>query len=232
VVGGERFEEKIFPRTDLFDRDLCFIGAPWLNPQETALAFGDNTRRTAHVAAGRAIVSCHDGAGALRQTLDLTDDLLEGATFNQESRLLLAAVRSGVAVALGNRLVITEPNGHSERIDLPAQAKELIATLPNTRAGVAVMLDHGAVMHWCGAANWIELDRDAPNPIGAFLHGGGIVLISSQGAVILELNAAGVAGISRIDLPITNIRSIIAVNERRQFATLAGNEITVFTTQP
>ena len=103
----------------------------------------------------------------------------------------------------------------------------LIPCLPNTRAAVAIMMDHGAQIYWLGDANPNELDRDAPNPIGTFIHGGAFVLISGAEAQILEVNSGGVHKVTRANLA-SATSAVISTGERRQFATLHGNEIQIF----
>jgi len=96
---------------------------------------------------GRAILSCYDKIrGQLQQTIDISDDLLSDAERTQETHLSLAVLMNGVAVALGNRLVLTRADGGLTRVELPGQAVRMFATISNTRRGVAVMLHNGAVM--------------------------------------------------------------------------------------
>jgi hypothetical protein len=225
---GERFAEKLIPATDAFPTSHWLIGTPaWLNPQDAAFAFGEDTRWTAHATDGRVILSCHDLQGNLKRTIDITVELVEGATREPRSPLLLTCVRNNAVVALGNRLVIIESVGAANTIDLPGQAKRLAPSLPNMRGAVAIMMDHGAQIYWLGNANPNELDRDIHNPMGAFVYGGAFVLISGTEAQILDVDSGGVHKVTRANLPAAP-RTIVSAGEGRQFAILHGNEITVF----
>ena len=128
-------------------------------------------------AGGRAVVSCHDLTARLLRTIDVTGELLTGAERNGQTRLCLTAIGNQVAIALGNRLVLTRSDGLLTQLELPGQVTGLFPTLPHTRAGLAVMLEHGAVLHWLGAPGLIDLDRDLASPQGVFVPAGPLVLL-------------------------------------------------------
>jgi hypothetical protein len=222
------FAEQVFPIGDGFPTDTCDVGTPsWLNPGDVAVAFGDDVRWTAHTADGHVVLTCHDLQGTVRRTLAITSDLIEGASREPNSPLLLACIRGNAIVAFGNRLVIVEENSAVTRLDLPSQARTLAVSIPNNRAAVAVMMEHGAWMHWIGNANPIELDRDLPNPVGAFLPAGAFVLLSNLRSIVLEVDSVGVRKITRIDLAPGAI-AVTSTGERRQFATLSGHEVIIY----
>ncbi|MEW6158744.1 MAG: hypothetical protein AB1813_15065, partial [Verrucomicrobiota bacterium] len=174
LVNGAAVELKRFPATDRFFSRECLAGTPtWFPSQGFPFAIGEEVLWTIHVASGQAVLACHQKRdGHLLRTIDITNDLLHDAERSSETRLSLAAIGNSVAVALGNRLVLTSGDGQLARVDLPGQAKQVVATPMHTRRGVAVMLDHGAVMHWLGMAESIHLDRDLVAPMGAFVPGG------------------------------------------------------------
>ena len=228
AAGGIRFEERVFPETDAFPLSDCRIGTPgWLNPQDAALAFGDDTRWAAHATQSEAVLSCHDSHGKLRRTIDITADLLQDTTRDANSPLLLACVRDNAIVALGNRVVVIELVGATTRLNLPSQARSLVTSFPNTRAAVAIMMDHGAEIHWIGTANPVELDRDIANPVGAFLPGGAIVLASGRQAIIFDVDSVGIQKVTRVELAAAAI-AVTSTGERRQFAALTNSEVVVY----
>src|SRR5262249_23482432 len=157
-----------FPAADLFFNQECVAGTPsWLPTLGFPMAMGEDAAWTVHLASGRAIVSCYDKVrGRLQRTIDVTDELLKDAERTEETRLSLAVLGNAFAVALGNRLVLTRGDGGLRQVALPGQAIGLVTTIPNTRRGVAVMLNHGAVLHWVGSDGCIELDRDIQSPMG------------------------------------------------------------------
>jgi hypothetical protein len=89
------------------------------------------------------------------------------------------------------------------------------------------MMDHGAEVHWIGSANPVELDRDMANPVGAFLPGGTIVLVSDRQTMIFDVDSVGVQKVTRVELS-TRVNGVISTGERRQFAALTGNEVVVY----
>jgi hypothetical protein len=205
---------------------VCTAGTPpWLPSQGFPLVFGEGVVWTIHVAAGRAILSSYDKVhGHLHRTADLTTELLDGASRTQETRLSLTAVGQGVAVALGNRVVVTQSGGEFLRVDLRGQALGLVATLPHTRPGIAVMLHQGAVMYWVGNESWSdELDRDISSPIGAFIPNGPLVLASGSQLVLLETDSRGVHSVVRTDCPGQRIVGVTPAANAGDFAVLSEN---------
>src|SRR5262249_17319704 len=142
---------------------------------------------TVHLSDDRLILSCHDKRGNLQRTLDITDPINEGRnpTGDYIVPWQMAAMAQGAAVAVGNRPVVTQTDGKLVSLTLPHEAERLCATLPHTRQGVAVMLKHGAVMHWRGTQELIELDRDMESPRAAFVPGGPLVLVSGAQGMLL-----------------------------------------------
>ena len=102
------------------------------------------------------------------------------------------------------------------RVELPGQVTGLLATLPHTRQGIVALLEYGAVMLWFGADGVIELDRDLPSPMGAFVPGVPLVLVSDRRMVLLDVDSSGVRRVTRVGLT-------------GQFALLGhGGEITIY----
>ena len=227
---GPDFAEKRFPATDAFFNQACVAGTPsWLKPQHWPAAFGEESVWAAHVAGGQVVLSCLDKRGKLRRTIDATDDLLKGAQRSEASRLCVCAITNGVAVALGDRLILTRSDGGLTRIELPAQAIGLCSTLPHTRQGVVVMLEHGAVLHWVGSPGLIELDRDLSSPLGAFVPGGPLVLVSGSRVLLLEVDSRGVQRVTRAELMGQRPVSVCPTSSPGQFAVLGvKGEVTVF----
>jgi len=181
------------------------------------------------MASGRAILSCHDKRGKLQRTIDVTDELLAGAAACPATPLCLAALPHGVALALGKRLVLTRGDGGLARFELPGRAVRLCATLPHTRQGIAVMLEVGAVFHWLGAEGFIELDRDLESPKAVFAPGGPLAILSDSRAVLFDVDAQGVCGLTRVELTMPRPVGISATDHPGQFAILgAGGEMTVY----
>ncbi|MFO1513667.1 MAG: hypothetical protein U1F83_12240 [Verrucomicrobiota bacterium] len=230
TLSGPDFAEKYFPAADHFFETVCVAGTPaWLKPQHWPVAFGEDTIWTAHVAGGRGIISCHNKSGVLQHTLDVTDDLLTGAQRDEQTRLCLTAVGNNAAIALGNRLVLTTSNGGITRLELPGQVIRLVATLPHTRAGLAIMLGHGAALHWVGSPGLIELDRDITAPHGAFVPGGPLVLSSDARLLLLDVDARGVQRVTRVELTGQRPIGVTATSSPGQFALLdAQGEMTVY----
>jgi hypothetical protein len=229
-ADGPPLAEKRFPASDtLFDK-LCTAGTPAWLPQGFPFAFGDGVVWSIHVAAGRAVLSCYDRVqGHLRQTSDITDELLEGAERTEQTRLSLANLGRGVAVALGNRLVLTHGDGAFIRVELPGQAVRIFSTIPHTRQGIAIMLHQGAVIYWVGAENCSELDRDISSPIGAFIPQGPLVLASGPHLVLLEADSRGVHSVVRMELVGQRIVGVSLGSEAGQFAVLAENgQMTIY----
>jgi hypothetical protein len=89
---------------------------------------------------------------------------------------------------------------------------QLVPTFPHTRAGLAIMLEHGAAMHWIGAPGLIELDRDIASPQGAFVPGGPLALIFKGQLILLDVTPVGVQSITRLDVPIQRTVGICATS--------------------
>jgi hypothetical protein len=229
TLSGPLLDEKRFPAADRFFGLECVAGTPaWLKPQHWPAAFGEDSVWAAHVAGGRAVLSCLDKRGRLQRTIDVTGELLSGAERSQSTRLCLAAFPNGAAIALGNRLVLTGDTGLT-RVELPGQAVGLFATLPHTRKGIAVMLEHGAVLHWIGAPGLIELDHDLNSPLGAFVPGGPLVLVSDAQTILLDVDARGVQKVTRVELTGQRPVGVTGTASPGQFALLgAKGEMTVY----
>jgi hypothetical protein len=91
------------------------------------------------------------------------------------------------------------------------------------------MLKHGAVMHWRGSRDFIELDRDLPSPLAAFVPGGPLVLLSGSRGMLLEVDARGVHGVTRFELTSKNPIGICSTSNPGQFAVLdAKGEMIVY----
>jgi tetratricopeptide (TPR) repeat protein len=227
---GPDFTEKRFPATDVCFDQACMAGTPaWLKPQHWPAAFGEESVWAAHVAGGRVVLSCLDKRGTLRQTLDATDDLLGGAERDENSRVCLTALDSGVAVALGNRLIVTRSEGGFTRLELPSRAMGLCATPPHTRQGVAVLLTQGAVLHWVGTPGLIALDSDLHSPLGTFVPGGPLVLVSASRLLLLEVDSPGAHKVTRMELSGQRPVGVCATASPGQFAVLGEQgEMTVY----
>jgi tetratricopeptide (TPR) repeat protein len=230
TLSGTPLAPKRFPATDLFFGQVCVAGRPaWLPSQGFPFAFGEDAAWSGHVAAGRAILSCHDKRGNLQRTIDVTSDLLDEAERNESTRFCLTALTNGAAIALGNRLVVTRKDGGLQRLLLPGQVVGLFATLPHTRQGIAVMLEQGAFLHWIGDSGFTELDRDIASPMGAFVPGGPLVLLSGNRLVLLEVDSRGVQSVTRVKATGRNLVGVSATASPGHFAVLAANgEMTVY----
>jgi tetratricopeptide (TPR) repeat protein len=219
-----------FPAADLFFGQECMVGTPhWLTNEHYPVAYGEDVIWTAHVAVGRAVLSCHDKYGRLQRTIDVTDDLLNGAERGEKTRLCLAAVGNSAAIALGNRAVLTRSDGGVTRLELPGQATSLHPTLPHTRFGLAILLEHGATLHWIGAPGLIELDRDIASPLAAFVPGGPLVLISDAQMILLDVDSRGVQKVTRVEVTGQRPVGLSATSSPSQFAVLGvKGEMTVY----
>ena len=224
---GRKLVHKCFPASDQYFHKQCLAGTPvWLPTQGFPFAIGQDANWTVHFAAERVVLSCYAKrrVGELLQTADITEDLLDDAERIPESRFCLAALPTGAAVALGNRLVLKQAGGEVICVELPSQAVSMIPTIPNTRPGVAVMLRTGAVMYWIGAGSCIELDRDIQSPVGAFIPGSVMVLTSGAlGPLILDVDSQGVHSVARMPLPGQRLVGVCAAENPGEFALLGEN---------
>jgi hypothetical protein len=201
LIDGLRFDAKHFPASDVFHGQECIAATPsWLPPQGFPYAYGPESIWSGHVAAGRAVLSCYDKQGRLQTTIDVTEALLLASTRDDKSRLCLAAVGNGAAIAMGNRLVYTRGNGETTHMDLPDQVVGLYGTEPNTRHGVAIMMRQEAAIHWLGSPGLIQLARDLNEPICAFIPGGPLVLISQSTVHLIEVDSRGVQKTARFEV--------------------------------
>jgi hypothetical protein len=230
VLGHPPFPEKQFPATDQFFNQGCKAGTPaWLAPQMFPFSFGDNSVWSGHVAAGRAVLSCHDKHGKLQHTIDVTEDLLEGAHRTARTRLCTVAVGNGAAIALGNRLVLTRGDGGLKRVELPGQVISLTATLLHTRQGVAIMFEQGAMMHWVGSDDLVELDREILSAKCAFVPAGPLALISDANALLLNVAGNGVQSVCRFELTVQHPVGVSGTASPGQFAVLgAGGVLSIY----
>jgi tetratricopeptide (TPR) repeat protein len=217
--------KKVFPATDLFFGQETVVATPaWLTTDRGWIfAVAEEAIWSASSAEGRWIISSHDKHGHLQRTLDVTTDLLEMTQHKHGAHLSLVALAQGVAVAFGNRLLVTQPDGTMARIELPGQSMCLRPTLPHTRQGVAVMLEHGAAMYWRGSGELLELERDLPAPLACFVPGGPLVLISGTQGALLEVDARGVHGATRFDTDVPDPTGLCSTGTPGQFAIL-GNK--------
>jgi hypothetical protein len=118
------------------------------------------------------------------------------------------------------------------RVELHGQAIRLCATIPNTRRGAAVMLDHGAVMYWAGTDACVELDRDIASPLGAFVPNGPLVLASGSKLVVMDVDSRGVRHNTRMELSGQNIVGVSATSNPGEFAILNDRgEMVVYRTK-
>src|SRR6185369_18051866 len=102
-------------------------------------------------------------------------------------QLCLAGLRNGVAIALGNRLVFWQDEGQPRltRVELPGQVTGLVPALPHTRQGVLALLEQGAALRWMGTEAVLQIEPDLASPLGAFVPGGPLVLVSGRQMVLL-----------------------------------------------
>jgi tetratricopeptide (TPR) repeat protein len=230
LPGMPHLGQQKLPASDLFFGQQCLAGTPhWLTNDHYPVAYGEEVIWTAHVALGRAVLSCHDKGGRLQRTLDVTDELLRDAERGEKTRLCLVAIGNGAAIALGNRAVLTRSDGGVTRLELPGQVTGLHPTLPHTRVGLAILLDHGAALHWIGAPGLIELDRDIAAPMAAFVPGGPLVLLSDAQMVLLDADSRGVQKATRVEVTGQRPMGVSATSSPGQFAVLgAKGEMTVY----
>jgi hypothetical protein len=200
-VGQPPIPIKRFPASDIFYRRECLVGTPeWLPRQASRFSFGQHAVWSVYLAEARAILTNYDKKGRLQKTIDVTNELLDGAEPADESRLCLAALSDGAALAMGNRLLLVASDDSIQSIQLPSPATQLVPSLPYTRSGVAVLMSAGVAMHWGGMSDLIELDRDLAATGGAFIPGGPLVLIAEDQLVVLEVTDRGVQKSTRKEL--------------------------------
>jgi tetratricopeptide (TPR) repeat protein len=224
---------KIFPASDALFNQECSVGTPtWIpSPFNVCIAFEADSVWTLNFDQnGRRILSCHDKSGNLQRTLDITEPMSEGQDANGGNSVWhMAALAQGVAVTNDTRFAVIQPDGKLVGLTLPHHAERLCPTLPHTRQGVAVMLKHGAVMHWRGTQELIELDRDIESPRAAFVPGGPLVLVSGSQGMLLEVDARGVHGVTRFELTSKNPIGVCSTSNPGQFAVLdAKGEMVVY----
>jgi hypothetical protein len=225
VPGAPPLPTKLFPVGDEYFGQSCSVGTPnWMSPANL-YSWGDEVRWSVHVAAGRAVLTCYGTDDALRRSVDITRELLAGAVRTDDSRLLLRGLPYGAAVALGNRLVVVSGDAAPEAFELPRQATGLVRSLPHTRKAIVVLLEHGAVLRWIGLPELVELDRDIAAPVGAFLPGGPLVLLSpaQRALLLLEVDATGVKQVTRFPLTGQAPVAVCATATLGQFAVLDRN---------
>jgi hypothetical protein len=115
------------------------------------------------------------------------------------------------------------------KFELRGQVVGLAATLPHTRAGLAVMLEHGAMMYWLGAPGLIQLDSDISSPQGTFVPGGPLVLISDAQLMLIDVDSRGVQKVTRVAVTGQRPVGVSATDSVGQFAVLGANgEMTVY----
>ncbi len=229
--AGPSLAQKRFPAAyQFYDKD-CVAGTPsWLPTDGFPVAFGEDAVWTMYVANSRAVLSCYEKTrGQLLQTIDITQQLLEDADRTEKTRPCIAALRTGVAVALGNRLVLAGGGNRLVQVELPGQVVRLLPTIPSTRQGVAAMLEHGATMYWVGAHECMELDRDLGSPLGAFVPGGPLVLISGLRGLLLDVDSRGVQHATRFELAGQRPVGVTATSYPGEFGVLGERgEMTVY----
>jgi tetratricopeptide (TPR) repeat protein len=231
TIGGPPLSQRKMPAFDNFFGQECLAGTPaWLPPQGFSFTFGEESCWSGHVAAGRAVLTCHDKVGRLQQSIDITEELLAGAVRNAGTRFCLKSVGNGVAIALGNRLVLTRTDGAARlaRVELPGQVIGLVATLSHTRQGVVALLEQGAALCWFGTELVIGLDRDLAALMGTFVPGGPLVLASGTELSLIEVDSTSVRKETRMELPYRAV-GVVGTASPVQFAVLgAQGEVTVY----
>ena len=229
-ADGPALALKRFPASDLFFGQECVAGTPsWLPRSGFPFAFGEETVVSAQIAEGQVVISIHDKQGRPLRTIDVTSDLLQEAERTEATRLCLATLPGTIAVALGNRLVLTGEDEGYDRVELPGQVVKLLTTLPHTREGIIALLETGAVMYWMGDDKVIELDSDLPAPMGALIPGGPIVLVSGHQCLLLDVDARGVHNVIRFPLSGQRPVGVSGTAGPGQFAILGEQgEMTVY----
>ncbi len=223
--GGEALVRKSFPASDLFFNKSCLAGTPpWLPTNASAVAFGDTCAWTVHLTDDGVILSIYSKrSGVLQSSRDITKELLEDTERKEGTKLSLAAVRDSAVVAFGNRLVYTGGDGGLARVELAGQVTGLLPTISSVRAGVAIMLEHGALHYWLGTANPFELERDLESPTGTFVPGGPLVLLSGYRLVLLDMDSDGVRKVARMDLQGQRPVGVCATSNYGEFGVLGAD---------
>ena len=229
-AATDALSEEIFPSDDLFEGVDCRVGTPsWLPKGAFPIAVDRSSVWTVRVVASRAVLSCHDKQGALLRTLDVTTELLTGAERTEETRLSLATLAHGVAVALGNRLVLSRGDGGFTQVPLPGQVVRLVPTLAQTRPGVVIVLQTGALVHWSGNDEPIEVEGELPSPLVAWLPAGPLVLLAGNEGRIVTVDSRGVHQVQRFRWDGAEAIGLAAAGEPNTFAVFTANgHATVF----
>lgn len=235
LLTADVLERKAFPASDSFFNQKCVVGAADQVSGNacSAVTFTEDLVWTLNAGLDSIVLSCFSHRFKLIKTLDVSAALEEGTDRRSNPRYFIAAVKNIVAVATGNRLVLVEPAAQFEksftRLELPGEVTGLVPTLPHTRAGVAVLLEHGAVMQWLGQSGLMELDRDIPSPNAAFIPGGPLALAAADRMILLEVDSQGVHKVTRTNLPGSSCVGVCATSQPGQFALLnASGEMTVY----
>ncbi|HAM70554.1 MAG TPA: hypothetical protein DCM86_02810 [Verrucomicrobiales bacterium] len=205
----------VFPAADLFFSQECRVLTPsWLPPRSLPIVFGPLASWSMHVAAGRAVLSSHDRSGDLLQTIDVTAEL----PVHGGGAPCLATLPQGIAIALGRRLLILKPNGAFSRIDLPSPVVRLFTSPAYTRPAVGVSMERGALVHWWGARDCVELDGEMPSPLATFLPGGPILLVAGRECQLLEADSRGVHKATRFCTVEADLIAAVPAGEPGEFA--------------
>lgn len=221
---------KRFPASDVFYKQECLVGTPeWLPPQASRFSFGPDGVWSVHLAENRIILTNYDKKGRLQKTVDVTDELLADTPPADDSQLCLAALSEGVALAMGNCLLLVAADDRIQKVELPSPAARLVPSLPNTRAGVAVLMSTGAALYRVGGSELIELDRDLTATGGAFIPGGPLVLVADDQMLLLEITDRGVEKSTRKEFTGPPPAGVVPTNHPGEFAVLnARGEIALY----
>lgn len=234
LPGGPAFDPQMLPATDLFFGKPCLVATPsWLTNQHYPIAVGEQLIWTAHVAAGRAVLSCHDTYGTLLRTIDVTDELLKDAQRGENARPHLCSVSDRVALALGNRLVVSATDERITEVELSGQILGLMATLPHTREGVIIVTERGIAQYWFDKTGLVEFDLDTElsNPRLALVPNGPLVLLGASEMIQLDLNSRGSSVITHEPFQGGSIVGLVSTSNAGQFATLSDRgQLTVYQT--
>jgi tetratricopeptide (TPR) repeat protein len=229
VAGHDNLKEQFFP-PDLYISRSCVAGTPdWLSCLFYPFTVADCNLWSTHVAGGKAVLSCYAVGGGLLRTIDITSDLLDGATRTSNSRLCIGHIDQGAVLALGDRLLLSRGDGPMDRVELPGDAKGLVPTLRHTRPGVLVLLEHGALMHWLGHENLIEMDKDTAWISAAWTASGKLVLVSAREICLVDVDTRGIHAVKRTAWHGKPPVAVIAAGEPCHFAVFtAHGDVAVF----